>query len=124
MSRGEPTYPPGAKKLTRTIRNSIEPCPDEGCECWLWTGALDSSGYASAKMKGTVFIVHRYCFEQLVGPIELECEDGTLDPDPTIDHLCTGHRNCQNPDHMEIVSRTENSVRANHRRHQEGHSRK
>ena len=75
-------------------------------------------------MRGTVFIVHRYCFEQLVGPIKLECEDGTLDPDPTIDHLCTGHRNCQNPDHMEIVSRTENSVRANHRRHQEGHSRK
>ena len=90
-------------------------------------------------MKGTVFIVHRYCHEQLVGPIELVCGScdaipdlldlcplcgGTgLDPDTTIDHLCTGHRNCQNPDHMELVSRSENSRRANHRRHNEGYRR-
>ena len=126
------------KQLTRTIRTKLEQCPDEGCDCILWTGALDSSGYASVKMKGTVLIVHRYVFEKLVGPIEMKCGacdgvglidkhvsgdecpdcDGTgLDPDATIDHLCKGHRHCMNPEHMEVVTRTENSVRANERRH-------
>ncbi|MDG1265289.1 MAG: hypothetical protein P8O03_03115 [Ilumatobacter sp.] len=108
------------KQLTRTVRTKLELCPDEGCDCILWTGALDSSQYASFKMKGTVRIVHRYVYEKLVGPIELVTKSGELDPDATIDHLCTGHRNCQNPAHMEVVSRTENSIRANHRRHVEG----
>ena len=109
-------------QLTRTVRTKMERCADEGCvcgnECYVWTGALDSSGYASAKIRGTVTIVHRYIHTKLIGPIEL---DG--DPDPTIDHLCKGHRNCMRADHFEIVSRSENSTRANHRRHHEGWSR-
>ena len=104
-------------QLTRTVRTKLELCP-EGCGCVLWTGALDSSDYASFKMKGTVRIVHRYVFEKLVGPIEMEGED-----DVTIDHLCKGHRNCQNIHHMELVSRSENSIRANVRRNEEGYRR-
>jgi len=109
-------------QLTRTVRTKLEVCDVEGCvcgnECIVWTGALDSSGYASIKMKGKVLIVHRYIWEKLVGPIELEDDD-----DATIDHLCKGHRNCMNVNHMEVVSRSENSVRANHRKHVEGWSR-
>lgn len=97
--------------LTRTVRTKLELCEDEGCECVLWVGALDSSGYASFKMKGTVRIVHRYVYEKLVGPIELDGED-----DVTVDHLCEGHRNCMNIHHMELVSRSENSIRANDRK--------
>ena len=89
--------------LTRTVRTKLELCEDEGCECVLWVGALDSSGYAS--------IVHRYVYEKLVGPIELDGED-----DVTVDHLCEGHRNCMNIHHMELVSRSENSIRANDRK--------
>lgn len=122
-------------QLTRNVRTKIAQCPDEGCDCILWTGALDSSGYASFKIRAVVTIAHRYAYEKLVGPIEVACAacggepihmdtgaecfdcDGTgLDPDPTVDHLCIGHRNCMNVNHMEIVSRSENSIRANTRK--------
>ena len=104
-------------QLTRCVRTKLELCP-KGCGCVLWTGALDSSDYASFKMKGTVRVVHRYVYEKLVGPIELDGVD-----DVTIDHLCKGHRNCQNINHMELVSRSENSIRANVRKNQEGYRR-
>jgi hypothetical protein len=90
--------------LTRTVRTKVHAC---GCGCWVWTGAHDSSGYATMKMKGRQRIVHRYAFERLIGPIP---------PDMTIDHLCDRHRDCINPDHMEVVSRSVNSTRANERR--------
>ena len=108
--------------MTRTVRTQCEECEchadDELGPCWVWKGAVDSSGYASHKMKGVVHITHRWVFNRYVGPIELEGDD-----DPTIDHLCKGHRNCIRPSHMEIVSRTENSIRANVRRNQEGYRR-
>lgn len=113
------------RDLTRLVRTKIEMCEnddaeDHGCgyddqPCWLWTGALDSSGYASFKLKGTVRIVHRYVYEKLVGPIP---------DDHDIDHLCKGHRNCMNPAHHEPVPKAENARRANHRRWHEGYSRK
>ena len=126
--------------LTRTVRTKVEPCdcPEHADDpCWVWTGACDSSGYAAVKMRGTLVQVHRYTHERMIGPIELKCVPcngkgwawdqseqidcpdcaGTgLDPDPTIDHLCKGHRNCVNVAHFEIVSRSENSRRANERR--------
>jgi hypothetical protein len=109
-------------QLTRNVRTKIALCDVEGCicgnECVVWSGALDSSGYASFKLRGVVLIAHRYAYTKLVGPIVLEGDD-----DPTIDHLCVGHRNCMNVHHMEIVSRSENSIRANNRRHNEGYSR-
>lgn len=107
------------RDLTRTVRTKIEECMgeecgNEDCECWLWTGAVDRYGYGSVKMKGVVLISHRYVYEKLVGPIP---------DDMDIDHLCVGHRSCQNPAHMEPVSRSENSRRANHRRWVEGYRR-
>ena len=90
--------------LTRTVRTKTTPC---GCGCWVWTGALDRSGYATAKIKGQQVSVHRYVHDRLIGPI-----DGDL----TVDHLCDRHRSCINPAHFELVTRSENSRRANHRR--------
>ena len=101
------------RSLTRTIRTKIEVDDESGC--WIWTGAKDRNGYAEAKVRGKVRVIHRYVYDTLVGG---------LDPDLTIDHLCTGNRNCVNPEHMEQVSRSENSRRANHRRWVEGYSRK
>lgn len=95
-------------QLTRTFRTKIEQCE---CGCYVWMGALDSSGYGSIKMRGVVTIAHRYAYAKLVGPIVLDGDD-----DPTLDHLCSNTRRCMNVSHMEIVSRSENSTRANERR--------
>jgi hypothetical protein len=97
--------------LTRLVRTKITDCPDDDCDCWLWSGSVDSSGYAKIKMRQRTLIVHRYVYEALVGPIPT---------DMTIDHLCDRHRHCVNPAHFEVVSRTENSVRANARRKAQG----
>ena len=51
--------------------------------------------------------MHRYAYEKLIGPIG---EDMTLDH-----RMCTSHR-CIHPEHMDVVTRGENSTRANHTR--------
>ena len=89
--------------LTRTVRTKAIEC---GCGCWVWTGAIDASGYAGVKMHGKRVLVHRYVFELEHEPLG----------DLTVDHLCDRHRNCINPHHMEAVTRSLNSTRANERR--------
>ena len=105
------------RDLTRTVRTKIrvsETHEHAGQPCWEWTGSCDSSGYANVKMHGKIVLVHRYVHEKLIGPIE---------GDLTVDHLCKGLRNCVQPAHFELVSRSENSTRANRRRWDEGYRR-
>ena len=90
--------------LTRTVRTKIHMC---SCGCWVWTGSVDTSGYAKMKMRQRMIQVHRYVYTVLVGPIP---------DDLTVDHTCDRHRNCLNPEHFELVTRSENSRRANDRR--------
>ena len=94
---------PQISDLTRTVRVLTKQC---GCGCWVWVGSTDSSGYAKVKMRNRTLMTHRYVFEKFIGPLG----------DMTVDHLCDRHRLCLNPRHFEAVTRTENSVRANHRR--------
>jgi hypothetical protein len=69
--------------------------------CWEWTGATTRSGYGTYMFDGYAFRAHRLVYELLVGPIP----DGL-----TLDHLCRNKR-CVNPDHLEPVTRGENSRR-------------
>ena len=93
--------------FTRTVRVKTRQC---GCGCYVWTGSTDFSGYAKTKFKGRTVMTHRYVYEKFVGPLG----------DLTVDHLCDRHRLCLNPAHMEAVTRSENSTRANRRRWHEG----
>ena len=73
--------------------------------CWLWSASKTPSGYGvfcvSAKRRAVR--AHRWIWEHQVGDIP----EGL-----TIDHLCK-QRSCQNIAHMEIVTASENSIRAN-----------
>lgn len=87
------------------IRKKIrfEKCPVQGLkgDCWLWTGAIGSGGYAEFIRSGSHLKVHRFTYQLFIGPIPkpLQC-----------DHLCRV-RNCVNPDHLEAVTARENIFR-------------
>lgn len=70
-------------------------------ECWNWTGHL-IKGYGSFYMNGKDFVAHRASY--------ILFSDDTLDPNLVLDHLCR-NRSCVNPDHVEQVTRGENTLR-------------
>ena len=75
---------------------------------WEWTGGRKEAGYGQFWVDRRKIIAHRWAYETFVG----EIPDGK-----EIDHLC---RNawCVNPEHLEPVSRLENTTRAKaHRTH-------
>lgn len=71
--------------------------------CWQWTAGKIPNGYGSFHVASLRPVAaHRYAWENLRGPIP----DGL-----TIDHLCR-NKLCVNPDHLEVVTRGENTLRA------------
>jgi hypothetical protein len=72
--------------------------------CWMWTGATDKFGYGQVRIRGTKHYVHRWSYEQ---------RNGAIPAGLVIDHLCRV-TSCVRPDHMEVVSPSENSRRAVH----------
>lgn len=87
--------------LTRLVRTKTIICD---CGCWIWTGARNPKGYPRFELRGQAWLVHRYAYERLIGPIG---------DDLTLDHrACTSHR-CIHPGHMDVVTQSENSRRAN-----------
>lgn len=85
-------------------------------DCLVWTGAINSKGYACFFADGASVLAHRLAWEDVHGPIP----DGL-----TIDHTCRV-RTCVNVDHLEVVTRAEN-IRRGHKLNvgdecQRGHS--
>lgn len=73
-------------------------------QCLEWTGYVMPSGYGTISWNSREWVVHRAMWTVQVGPIP-------DDDDWTIDHLCRNKR-CVNVTHLEVVTRTENSMRA------------
>lgn len=73
--------------------------------CWEWLGYRNPEGYGRTRIvvDGVRhhLLVHRYVYEQMVGPIP---------HGHTIDHLCR-NRACCNPTHLEAVTHRVNILR-------------
>lgn len=74
---------------------------DDPLGCWEWTGARGSDGYGHWTHGEKTVRVHRYAYEQLIGPIPSGMQ---------IDHLCRNLK-CVNPAHLEAVTKQENQRR-------------
>lgn len=74
--------------------------------CWEWTKTKTRTGYGSWTVGSfpnkKTYATHRLSWEILVGDIPAGME---------LDHLCRV-RHCLNPDHLEVVTRSENMLRA------------
>lgn len=69
--------------------------------CWLWTRNASGNGYCYITTDQGKKGVHVVSYEMLVGPIPEGMQ---------LDHLCRVHP-CVNPDHLEVVTQTENILR-------------
>lgn len=72
------------------------PVPFSGC--WIWIGYVDRDGYGHIDRT----TAHGYTYRHIRGPIQ----DGL-----ELDHKCEV-RCCVNPDHLEVVTRKENTQRS------------
>ena len=96
--------PPKLKTVERFftyVKKSPEP---DGC--WNWTGARsrgkgNKAWYTSFWVSGRT-VVRAHIFVCVV--------EGRMKPGETVDHSCKNTL-CVNPDHLEVVTRTENSLR-------------
>ena len=69
--------------------------------CWLWLGTKTGAGYGEHYVYYRKFSVHRLMYSKYKGDIH----SGLV-----IDHLCR-NRICCNPDHLELVTLNENTMR-------------
>lgn len=74
-----------------------------GSFCWLWTRSKDSGGYGMFWNGKRLGLAHRVAYELLSGEIPKGLQ---------IDHLCR-NRACCNPEHMEPVPQSVNTLRGN-----------
>lgn len=69
--------------------------------CWEWQGALSSTGYGNITHERKQYQPHRVAYE---------LEKGNIPRGMHIDHTCK-YRRCINPEHLELVTPTENTRR-------------
>lgn len=93
--------------MPRTVTPLIDRIKDrifKTDSCWFWVGTISRTGYGVISGDGKKGMpAHRAVYELFVANV----------PDSQqLDHLCRV-RACVNPDHLEVVTRTENLRRGN-----------
>lgn len=73
----------------------------KGAECWEWVGAHTSRGYGNFWSGSRYVAAHIFAYSLLVGSVPRGLD---------LDHLCR-NRSCVNPEHLEPVTRRENTLR-------------
>jgi len=71
--------------------------------CWLWLGSHTPTGYGCFSVNNKSTGAHRVAYQLMVG---------TIPPGLTVDHLCRV-RNCVNPEHLELATQKDNTLRGN-----------
>ena len=99
--------PPWRLNISELARLRRHITIDQKTQCWLWGGATTQNGYGKwAKGSGhKERVIHRITFEHY--------KDQQIPQGMQADHLCRT-RNCCNPDHIEIVTPSENTMRQDH----------
>jgi hypothetical protein len=94
---------PVADERADIVSRILRKCHRTERGCVQWDGLTLPSGYGTISWGSRTWVVHRAMWTAVVGPIP--CDD-----DWTLDHLCSNRR-CVNVGHLEVVTRTENSLR-------------
>jgi hypothetical protein len=95
--------PRGYKKGEQHIDDRLEKDGDDGC--WIWMGAVSSSGYGVLKANRQTVSAHVYFWTKVNGPVPRGKE---------LDHIVCDIELCCNPKHMVAIKARKNRARANH----------
>lgn len=92
-------------RLYRKVDIDLFPNPSTGTPCWRWKGAKTKTGYGriGRPKTGQLILTHRAAFL---------LEGGHIPTGKELDHLCR-NRDCCNPQHLEVVTHSENLRRGN-----------
>lgn len=83
--------------------------------CILWTGCVTSNGYGRfSRRSGETRYAHRVAYELIKGqiPAEMVIDHACHNIDPECPGGACFHRRCINPEHLEVVTQSENRVRS------------
>lgn len=84
------------RNMRERFDNSFEMVTESGC--WIWNGYLNSSGYGGITWNNKSFTMHRYSYEQFIGPIPKGA---------CVLHRCDTPA-CVNPGHLFLGSNIDN----------------
>lgn len=75
--------------------------PEPMSGCWLWYGAVQSSGYGHLFRGGKHMLAHRYVYER---------SGNSIGEGLTLDHQCNTPL-CVNPEHLKPATQYDNNMR-------------